>query len=291
VRTIPAWRRRLRDQRGLALVAVLWTMTLLALIAAVFMRETRTEMALVRNFEGEARAEALAEAGVNRAILILLGLDTSVPWRVDGTPIELASADGVVRIVIQDEGGKIDLNRSAGPVLQSLFVAVGMDADAAQRVADAVVDFRDADNLRQLNGAEDGDYAAAGLRHDAKDAPFASTDELLQVLGMTQELYDRVASLVTVYSPRRDVNLATAPPEVLSVLPYLTAERVRTILDQRAANVGGARRFRVIAVTVLVEAVTADGSSIIREAVLRRSATGGFDILKWRRAWPKPAAS
>ena len=289
--TFAGWRRRLRDQRGLALVAVLWTMTLLALIAAVFMRETRTELALVRNLEGEARAEALAEAGVNRAILILLGLDTSVPWRVDGTPIELASADGVVHIVIQDEGGKIDLNRSAAPVLQSLFVAAGMGPEPAQHMADAVIDFRDADNLRQLNGAEDGDYAAAGLRHDAKDAPFASTEELLQVLGMTQELYERVEPLVTVYSPRRDVNLATAPPAVLSVLPYLTAERVRTILDQRATNAGGARRFRIIAVTVLVEAVTADGSSVIREAVLRRSAGGGFDILKWRRAWPRPPAS
>ncbi len=283
-----AWRRRLRDQRGLALVAVLWTMTLLALIAAVFMRETRTELALVRNLESEAKADALAEAGVNRAILILLGLDSSVPWRVDGTPIELASADGVVRIVIQDEGGKVDINRSADAVLESLFVAAGTSAEAAEHLADAILDFRDADNLRQLNGAEDGEYAAAGLRHDAKDAPFASTEELLQVLGMTPDLFERVEPLVTVYSPRRDVNLATAPPGVLSVLPYLTAERVRTILDQRTGSVAGARRFRVIAVTVLVEAVTPDGTRFIREAVLRRSAGGGFDILKWRRVWPTP---
>ncbi|MGH6929421.1 MAG: general secretion pathway protein GspK, partial [Dongiaceae bacterium] len=291
VMTFAAWRRRLRDQRGIALVAVLWTMTLLALIAAVFMRETRTELALVRNLESQARAEALAEAGVNRAILILLGLDTSVPWRVDGTPIELASAEGVVRIVIQDEGGKIDLNRSASAVLQSLFIAVGAAPEPAHHLADAVVDFRDADDLRQLNGAEDGEYAAAGLRHDAKDAPFASTEELLQVLGMTPDLFERVEPLVTVYSPRRDVNLATAPAAVLSVLPYLTAERVRTILDQRTADLAGARRFRVIAVTVLVEAITADGARFIREAVLRRSAAGGFDILKWRRIWPTPAAA
>jgi general secretion pathway protein K len=283
-----AWRRRRRDQRGLALVAVLWTMTLLALIAAVFMRETRTELALVRNLESEAKADALAEAGVNRAILILLGLDSSVPWRVDGTPIELASVDGVVRIVIQDEGGKIDINRSADAVLEALFAQVGVAAEAAEHLADAILDFRDADNLRQLNGAEDAEYVAAGLRHDAKDAPFASTEELLQVLGMTPDLFERLEPLVTVYSPRRDVNLATAPPAVLSVLPYLTAERVRTILDQRAGNVAGARRFRVIAVTVLVEAITPDGTRFIREAVLRRSAAGGFDILKWRRVWSAP---
>jgi general secretion pathway protein K len=288
---LAAWRRCLGDQRGLALIAVLWTVTLLALIAAVFMREARTGLALTRNLEAEARAEALAEAGFNRAILILLGLDTSVPWRVDGTPFELISPAGILRISLQDEGGKIDLNRSSGPVLQALFVAAGLPAEAAQHLADAVVDFRDADDLRQVNGAEDGDYAAAGLRHDAKDAPFDSTEELLQVPGMTPALFARVAPLVTVYSPRRDVNLATAPAIVLSALPYLSAERVRTIIDQRAAGAAtGGRRFRVIAVTALVEAVTPDGSRFIREAVLRRSANGAFDILKWRRVWPAPAA-
>src|SRR5882672_7761736 len=52
------------------------------------------------------------------------------------------------------------------------------------------------------NGAEDADYAAAGLAYGAKDAPFAMTEELLQVPGMTRELFDRVAPDITVYSPR-----------------------------------------------------------------------------------------
>src|SRR5207244_5133939 len=125
---------------------------------------------------------------------------------------------------MQDEGGKIDLNRSAGSVLQGLFTSVGVAPASAERLADAIADFRDADNLRRPNGAEDADYAAANLPYDAKDAPFATTEELLQVLGMTRALYDRVAPLITVYSPRRDVNLATAPPEVLRALPYLTPD-------------------------------------------------------------------
>jgi general secretion pathway protein K len=280
------------DQRGIALLAVLWVVAILALVAAVFMRETRTEIALTRNLAEEAKAEALAEAGVNRAMLVLLGLDETLPWRVDGTAFAFDYDGGTVRVSLQDEGGKIDLNRAGDAVLQGLFASVGVGQDAAQHLVDAIADFRDADGLRHLNGAEDTDYARAGLPYDAKDAPFAATEELRQVFGMTPELYARVAPYVTVYSPRRDVNLATAPAAVLRALPYLSADRVRAILEQRTADAGSGRRFRVIAVTVLVEATTAAGGRVAREVVLRRSGSGTrpFDVVKWHRIWASDTA-
>jgi general secretion pathway protein K len=279
---------RLGDQRGIALIAVLWVVAILALVAAVFMRQTRTEIALTRNLAEEAKAEALAEVGVNRAIVILLGLDDSMPWRVDGTPFAFEYGGGTIRVSLQDEGGKIDLNRAGDAVLQGLFTSVGVGQEAAHHLVDAIADFRDADGLRHVNGAEDAEYARAGLPYDAKDGPFAATEELRQVFGMTPELYARVAPYVTVYSPRRDVNLATAPAAVLAALPYLSPDRVRAILEQRAADTGPGRRFRVIAVTVMVEAVTAEGGTVTREVVLRRSGSGTrpFDIVKWRRVWP-----
>ena len=280
------------DQRGVALIAVLWVVAILALVAAVFMREARTEIALTRNLAEDAKAEALAEAGVNRAILVLLGVDDSIPWRVDGTPFAFAYGGGTVQVSIQDEGGKIDLNRAGDDVLQGLFTSVGVSKEAAQHLVDAIADFRDADELKHANGAEDADYARAGLPYDAKDAPFAATEELLQVYGMTPDVYARVAPYVTVYSPRRDVNVATAPAAVLGALPYLSPDRARSILAQRAAEEGSGRRFRVIAVTVLVEATTAEGGRVTREAVLRRSGSAAqpFDVVKWRRVWPSDAA-
>ena len=283
---------RFGDQRGIALVAVLWVVAILALVAAVFMREARTEIALTRNLAEEAKAEALAEAGVNRAILILLGLDETIPWRVDGGAFAFDYGGGTVRVSLQDEGGKIDLNRAGDAVLQGLFTSVGVGQDAAQHLVDAIADFRDADGLRHLNGAEDAEYARAGLPYDAKDAPFAATEELLQVFGMTPEIYAHVAPYVTVYSPRRDVNLGSAPAAVLKALPYLLPDRVRSILERRAAEAGSGRRFRVIAVTVLVEATTAEGGKVMREVVLRRSGGGTrpFDIVKWRRVWPSDIA-
>ncbi len=55
-----------RMRRGIALVVVLWTLLLLSLIAAGFIAVTRTELRLARNALDNARAEALADAGVYR---------------------------------------------------------------------------------------------------------------------------------------------------------------------------------------------------------------------------------
>ena len=276
------------DQRGIALIAVLWVTMVLGLIAAVFMRETRIDVNLARNNIENAKAEAIADAGINRAILGLAGLDKTLPWSADGTPYSFAFGEGAVTVSLQDEGGKIDLNRSAEPVLEGLFTSVGVAPQAAQRLADAIADFHDADNLRRPNGAEDADYAAAKLPYDAKDAPFAKTDELLQVLGMTRALYERVAPLITVYSPRRDVNLATASLDVLRALPYLTPEHLAALMQQRTAADAASRRFRVNAVSVVADASTANGGHFIREAVIRRGSDTSmpFQVVDWRRRWP-----
>jgi general secretion pathway protein K len=278
----------LRNQRGIALLAVLWAVIVLGLMATVFLRESRIEVNLTRNLIEEAKAEAMADAGVSRAMLGLLATDDAAFWRPDGTPYDFAFADGSVRVTLQDESGKIDLNRSAGPVLQALFEAAGLAPPQAQQLVDAMADYRDTDHLRHANGAEDADYAAAGLAYDAKDAPFAMTEELLQVPGVTRELFDHVAPYVTVHSPRRDVNIAAAAPEVLRLLPYLSPARVDTILKQRADQGRSGRRWRVVAVTVVAEATTANGGRFIREAILRRSNDPSvpFDVVQWRRRWP-----
>ena len=64
-----------RGRRGIALVAVLWGLTLLALVAANFTRTTRTEVRLAYSLLESAKAEALAEAGVHRTILSLAGFE------------------------------------------------------------------------------------------------------------------------------------------------------------------------------------------------------------------------
>ncbi|MDX1483405.1 MAG: type II secretion system protein GspK, partial [Alphaproteobacteria bacterium] len=120
-------------QRGIALVAVLWALVLLAVIAATVSRESRTQSRLARNFVDGAQAEALADGGVHRAIDGLSRPVAAGGWRVDGTVYGWRRPDGEVRIRIEDEGGKVDLNRAGAALLRDLFLAAG--AEPARAIA------------------------------------------------------------------------------------------------------------------------------------------------------------
>ncbi len=91
---------RAREHRGLALVTVLWVLMLLSLIAASFMRTTRTEINLTRNLIESAKAEVLADAGVYRAILGLLDSDPERAWRADRKIRKFSLGGGTVQVWI-----------------------------------------------------------------------------------------------------------------------------------------------------------------------------------------------
>jgi len=275
-----------RGERGVALLMVLWVLILLGLVAASFLREARVGTGLARNATENAKAEALAEAGIRRAMLGLLDPDPVTAWRADGTAYQFALGEGTVTIRIQDEGGKVDLNRAPGPLLLGLLAAAGVRPEAAHGLVDAIFDFRDPDHDRRPAGAEDADYLAAGLAAGAKDAPFDDREELMQVLGMDRATYEAITPYVTVYSGRGRINVLTAPEFVLRAIPNLSPEQLDAILAERA---GGARpqRARASVVTVRAEAVTQGGGAFVREAVLKRSGEdeAPFEFLDWRQEW------
>lgn len=298
-----------RGQRGIALVAVLWITVLLALLAASFARTTRNANYLARNLTSGAEARALADAGVYRAIAGLLERAPERQLALDGSPYRVGFAAGQVLLKLQDEGGKIDLNRAPGAMFAKLFLTVGVSEDDSAALADAIVDYRDGNHDRHLHGAEDDDYKAAGLPRGAKDAPFEAIEELRQVLGMNEGLYQLVAPAITVWGRGRRVNRATAPPLVLRALPGMDEAALVERLEARdrgsqsldSTDEGETdsdepqsrpvRQRRAGAVTVTSEAHTANGAVFIREAVVstlfRRGRAPGdrslpYQILAWR---------
>ena len=297
------------NRRGIALIAVLWVVTLLAVVAASFTTTVRTETKLARNSLDNAEARALADAGVHRAVLALLDprgdkLEDMLPtgdgnWWLDGVPRRFDFGGAEVWVSVQDEGGKIDLNRAPDALLRSLFLSAGLDGNAAAALVDAVADFRDADDLVRLNGAEDDDYRAAGLPNEAKDKPFEAIEELKQVIGMTPRLYRAVAPFLTVYSRRGRIDLMTAPREVLLAVPGVDPNEVDALLAARAAIEGpigrtpltpltGVRGYFSLSsrrvFTVRAEAHTESGAAFVREAVVRltRDRDTPFRFLTWR---------
>jgi general secretion pathway protein K len=229
-----ARRFRRSRERGLALVAVLWGLALLAIIAAGFSFETRTGTRVAQNIVENAKAEALADAAVYRAMDVLLdGVPENDPF-ADGRGYRLVFGGGEVAVSLQDTTGRIDLNRASDELLAGLFESVGVDAKATAALVDAIADFRDPDDERRPNGAEDRDYRAAGLNYGAKDGPFEAVEELQQVFGMTADLYQLVAPALTVQSRRPGVNPAYASYLVLNAIPGMNSGDLSAFLEARA---------------------------------------------------------
>ena len=193
------WRQaqHLSGDRGFALVVVLWIAGLLAVLTASFALSVGTKVRVAANLVENARAEALADAGVTLAVMDLLSARRTPDHRrrfpSDGRPVPCSiEGKGGLSISVTDESSKIDANAAGIPLLHALMVGLGEPADKASQIADAIFDFRDADDNKRPGGAETAEYRAAGMGWLPKNAPFQSLDELGQVYGMTPQLLARM---------------------------------------------------------------------------------------------------
>lgn len=273
-----------RRQSGVALVLVLWVITLLAVIAGNFAFSMRGEAQIARNLLSTAQAQAQADAGVQRAWFELMRPPTDLQrWQGNGLVHEFALDGGDLRVTIGDESGKIDLNFASDALLKGLFMSVGLSEEASGALLDAVLDWRDADKLRRLHGAEEDDYRGAGKNYVPPNVPFETVDELQRLLVMTPQLYRKLAPTLTVYSRQPGVNTAVATREVLLAIPgvnpamveqYLVQRQTLLASDQKAPPFSGAGPFSsvpsgIAAYSVRSEVKRADGTAYVRQAVAR----------------------
>ena len=236
---VPLMRRR-RAERGAALLIVLWMLLLLSLLAAAFLSMTRADLAIARNGIESARARALADAGVTRAVLAVADADPERRWRADGTRYAWRFGGGTVTVTIVSESGKIDLNTAPEPVLESLFHSAGADDAASARLADAA--------LARRAAAPDPQMAAAGGAIDPGAPAFAAIEDLGSLPGIAASVLHGALPLVTVYSGTTTVDPMSAPRGVLLALPGATRRRSINSLPRakrkRRAPVRHSRRRR-----------------------------------------------
>jgi general secretion pathway protein K len=265
----------------MALLLVIWVLALLSLLAAGLTAAARSEAVLVRNREQSAQAQAIAEAGVSLAILGLLEIDPAAQWRADGEERYFVVGGGRVGVVVQDEGGKIDINQADEILLSGLFLEF-VEPRTAADLASAIV----ATRMRRRSQAT----AAASLR----PALFATVDEVREVPGVDTPLFEQIAPFTTVYSGQPRVNPLTAPREVLLALPDAVPAEIDRLLAMRhseatSPGLGGAGPYlsqsQAQVVSIRAAAETDSGSVFVRETVvtLLRNPIEPYRILTWRR--------
>jgi general secretion pathway protein K len=224
-----------RREGGFALVTVLWAAMILAAIAASIIATARTEARLDHTRYATARLGAIAEGGIDIVILRMLDPSPAAHPPADGTPFTVSFAGRSIAMRVEDETGKIDLNLAQGDLLRQLFVAVGVEPQTAQGLADKILDWREAGSGRRLDGAKAEDYRDAGYSYAPREGSFESVAELRLVMGMTAQLFARVAPSLTVYSQSAWVDPAFAPPDVLAALSG-SAAAASAIADRRSSG-------------------------------------------------------
>lgn len=237
---------------GFALMAALWIIVIVGVTGFELSVRSRTQRLAVANSLERAAADGAAQAGLETARAMLEGvlaqpltvgrgslssavLDpwSAIQWRGDDT-IRLA-AERVV-VVGYDAGARLHLNRASEEEMRRLLVALPLDASVADRMAQRIMDWRDADGVRRGRGAERDDYVRAGARVLPSDAAIAQIDELRDVDGMTPELYARLSPHLTLHGTGQ-INANMAQAAVLHALAGLGDEAVAVLVrSQRSVR-------------------------------------------------------
>ena len=295
----PTPRARIARARGIALVLVLWVIALLVIVLGGFVVLARTENLQTRHLFDSARARYAAEAGLALAALELRRANPELRWVPDGRRYAFDFEGAKIEIEITDESGKVDINGADELILAALFRTVGVDEQRATQLADAVLDFRDPDDLVRANGAEDPEYDAAGLGYYPANRNFGTVEELHQVLGMDYDLYRLMEPHVTVYARTNRPNPAFASATVLQALPGITPDVAAALVDlRRQVPPGQAAEPLVlpdgtplvpagggVTYTLRSKATLPNGAWTVLDATIRLGgAPGGraFSILRWR---------
>lgn len=250
------------NQRGVALLVVLWIFIFLLVVAFDFSASVREEATAAHRYSDETQGYYIALAGFERGVYEFLqqstgreatgreALGTQKKADIfDGDWREEALGGGAFRVRWVDEGGKININRADEETLRRVFTNLGIEEPNKAILVDSIMDWRDPDDLHRASGAENDYYRSLTPPYTAKNGPFDTVEDLLWVRGMTPELFygygdaqgDRAENtqraglreIFTVDSPIDRVNLRTASADVIHALTGIPLEKSRRFVDER----------------------------------------------------------
>ena len=201
---------------------------------------------------------------------------------------QIAVGDVQVAVALHDESGKIDLNTAPADILRALFLEVGLGEDDSANVANAILDWRDVDDLVRVGGAEDAYYLAARVGYESRDEDFRRIEELSLVYGMTPELYSAIFPYITIHTQDYGINLQAASPLVRRAVENAArSEEGSSAIDdeeplsdeEEFSSLSGGYIYTVQARAKNVNGVQKTYSAVVR--LDRGNTFEPFTILKW----------
>jgi type II secretory pathway component PulK len=252
---VPSTQTRPAGHAGVALLAVMCTLTVMILVALAFSNSVQLETRTALYLKEAAQAQAMASGGVEVAVLELaypraIGDEDKPrpwPWQNGARETQVPYEDGTALVEIRNETGKVDLNAAGPEQLTRLFEARGLESRAATELAAAIVHWRSpaGSNDWESEALEDY-YRLAGYtpRHDR----FHSVEEALSVRGMDRDIFYGAAKIgldgriraqyglgqdLTVYSASPQISVNDASEAALRSVPGVSEYLARAIINER----------------------------------------------------------
>jgi len=201
------------EQRGAALLLVVWVVALLSLLAATALALTVNAAKIARSMQARLALESAADAAISRTLLGLADPDPTRHPPINGTWSAIQSFGFSVDVKIVDDGGKLDVNTAPQDWLVGLFVATG----AASNEADHWV--------RRLRG-ESGDQIRPTLRR---------LDDVASIAGIPPTAFQCVRPYITVYTQFPNVDWRQAAPVLRKAIIALQVGDAAVIMPPAGA--------------------------------------------------------
>ena len=237
-----------RPERGMILIALLWVLAALSLLALNLSSTVRSELSAASASGLAEKGYFFARGGLEAAVYDLVyplpdpeKQRARFPYRDGMNHFWITNADWICHVAVQDEAGKVDLNFANEALLKRLLQNCGLEEQRAEAVLESIVRWRAHDRLQ--------DSGESDMPPTVKRRSFSSVEELLSVDGINREvlygtvrkgrdgqvrLYRGLADFVTVYSEKPQINLNYAEPEVIAALPGVDGQTAETIVNARA---------------------------------------------------------
>ncbi len=255
----------LKDERGIALILVLWVMVLLTVIAGEFSHTIGTEVEITRNFKEETQAYYIAKAGMFWMIGELVA-NTYLPhpgffkgnedtaddlrWRLTYDMPAIPFGEGQFQVRKENESGKVNLNLAGRGLLRMMLNDFEIEDAEKEIIVDSIMDWRDQNGLTHTNGAENEYYQSLPEPYRCKNGDFTTIEELLLVRGVTPGIfYGGLREMVSVCQDADDsikagskrkamvdfnrININAASARMLRSLPGMTEDSVEAVLAFR----------------------------------------------------------
>ncbi|GBQ95275.1 general secretion pathway protein GspK [Asaia lannensis] len=258
-----AFALRATDERGFALLIVLWALAGLSLLTAMVSASAGSALRETRLLRQAAQMRALAEGGLQSAIFHAKG-SPNTRWVANGSAHVMMFDGYRLTIRMQSEAATINPNTAPLPLVVALLEECGASHEQADTIGREIISWR-----RQ---AQDGDrnerqrYLSQGLHYLPPHAPFQTLGELALVPGMNATLLARLTPHLSIAQPE-ELHTPVSDPVMhralsrsgLPALPALHSPRSESMtIDVSVTDRQGGAFRRSATILMIPGAATAD---------------------------------